>query len=98
MGLTIKDVEHVATLARLELAPGEAEVFARQLGAILEYMRQLDSLDTEGVEPTSHVLPLVNVFREDRVVPGGPREEILAQAPDSERGHFKVPRVVENPE
>ena len=88
-------VDRVARLARLELSDEEREQFARQLGDILEYCTTLNRLDTEGVEPTSHVLTLTNVFRDD--VPGEPlsRDAVLAAAPDHENGFFKVPPVIE---
>ena len=89
------DIEKVARLARLELSDEERETFANQLEQILTYMEQLNRLDTTGVEPTSHAIPLYNVFREDGVKPSFPQEEILATAPDEEEGHFKVPRIIE---
>ncbi|MGZ3525460.1 MAG: Asp-tRNA(Asn)/Glu-tRNA(Gln) amidotransferase subunit GatC, partial [Thermodesulfobacteriota bacterium] len=62
---------------------------------ILTYMEQLNRLDTTGVEPASHAVPIYNVFREDEVKPSIPQEEVLAIAPDEEDGHFKVPRIIE---
>jgi aspartyl-tRNA(Asn)/glutamyl-tRNA(Gln) amidotransferase subunit C len=62
---------------------------------ILTYMEQLNRLDTSGVEPTSHAIPIDNVFRDDEVKPSFPHEEVLAIAPDEEEGHFKVPRIIE---
>ena len=89
------DIEKVARLARLELSEGEKETFGNQLEQILTYMEQLNRLDTTGVEPTSHAIPIYNVFREDEVRPSIPQEEVLAIAPDEEDGHFKVPRIIE---
>ncbi len=89
------DIEKVARLARLELSEEERETFGNQLEQVLAYMEQLNRLDTSGVEPTSHAIPLYNVFREDRVRPSFPHEEVLAIAPDEEDGHFKVPRIIE---
>lgn len=88
-------VDRVARLARLELSDEERQQFARQLGDILEYCATLNTLDTEGVEPTSQVLTLTNVFRDD--VPGEPlpRDAVLAAAPDHANGFFKVPPVIE---
>lgn len=94
MPLSKKEVEHVALLARLYLSEEEKEAYTQQLGAILDYMERLNTLDTQGVEPTAHVLPLRNVFREDAVRPGLPREKTLAGAPAAREGQFKVPRVV----
>ena len=93
--LTRKEVEHVAMLARLKLTEGEKERFAEQLTAILDYMSRLNDLDTSGVEPLAHVLPVNNVFRDDEVKAAGTdREEILAGAPLQENGCFRVPRIV----
>jgi len=89
------DIEKVARLARLELSKEEKETFGNQLEQILTYMEQLNRLDTTGVEPTSHAIPIYNVFRDDEVKPSFPHEEVLAIAPDEEEGHFKVPRIIE---
>ena len=93
------DVKYVAKLARLELTPEEEDKFARQLSGILEYMEKLDSADTSGVEPLSHVLGLKNALREDKPDPeipdSGPGKEILENAPDSEGRYFKVKKVIE---
>jgi len=95
MSITLKDVEHVANLARLELSDGEKEQFTDQLNAILKYAEKLNSLDTEGVQPTSHVLPITNVMREDEQKPSLPIEKVLLNAPDEEDGQIKVPAVLE---
>lgn len=92
--LTIKEVEYVALLARLELTAEEKKMYLRQLGDILEYAQKLNRLDTTGVPPTAHVLPLKNVFREDRPGEHLPPEKVLANAPDKEGQFFKVPRIV----
>lgn len=89
------DIEKVARLARLELSEGEKETFGNQLEQILAYMEQLNQLDTTGVEPTSHAIPIYNVFREDEVKPSIAQEEVLGISPDEEDGHFKVPRIIE---
>ena len=89
------DIEKVARLARLELSDEEKSTFGSQLEQILTYMEQLNGLDTSGVEPTSHAIPVYNVFREDEVRSSLPQEEVLAVAPDEEDGHFKVPRIIE---
>lgn len=94
MALTIKEVEHVALLARLELNETEKQLFAEQLSSILEYVDKLNELDTEGVEPLAHILPVYNVFRQDEIKPGSPREEILANAPLVEDGQYKVPKIM----
>jgi aspartyl-tRNA(Asn)/glutamyl-tRNA(Gln) amidotransferase subunit C len=93
--ITRKDVEHVALLSRLELTDNEVEKFTGQLNAILGYIDMLNRLDTAGVEPTAHVLPLKNVMRADEVRPSLPRELALANAPEQEDGYFKVPKILE---
>jgi aspartyl-tRNA(Asn)/glutamyl-tRNA(Gln) amidotransferase subunit C len=95
MSISIKDVEHVAGLARLTLSEEEKQQFAAQLNKILQYAGKLDELNTDGVEPTSHVMPIANVMREDAVRPSLPLERVLLNAPDEEDGQFKVPAVLE---
>jgi aspartyl-tRNA(Asn)/glutamyl-tRNA(Gln) amidotransferase subunit C len=89
-----KDVEYVAWLARLELSEEEKERFTRQLGDVLEHAQRIKSLDTSGIEPTSHVLPLRNVMRDDEIKPSMSQEEALANAPQREGGYFVVPRIM----
>lgn len=88
------DIEKVARLARLELSEEEKVTFGNQLEQILTYMEQLNRLDTTGVEPTSHAIPLHNAFKEDETRPSFPQEEVLSISPDQENGHFKVPRII----
>lgn len=88
------DVEHVALLARLELAEAEKEIYTRQLNDILDHFVSLQRLDTAKVEPTAHVLFLSNVFREDRTGRHMPVENVLANCPDREEDFFKVPRII----
>lgn len=95
MSITIKDVEHVANLARLELSGEEKEVFTGQLNAILKYAEKLNELDTADVQPTTHVLPITNVMREDEKRPSWPVEQVMKNAPDEEDGQFRVPAVLE---
>ncbi|SHF32545.1 aspartyl/glutamyl-tRNA(Asn/Gln) amidotransferase subunit C [Desulfofundulus australicus DSM 11792] len=92
--ITIKDVEHVALLARLELSEEEKQMYTKQLDAILEYAQVLNELDTDDVPPTAHVLHLRNVWREDEVGEHLPPDEVLANAPETEGQFFKVPRIV----
>ena len=94
MKITVKDVEHVALLSRLELSEQDKENYTRSLNAILEYMEILNRVDTSAVEPTAHVLPLRNVFREDELKPCLDKKLALSNAPDKENGCFKVPRIV----
>ena len=94
MALTRDEVLHVADLARLSLAPEEIEVFTRQLNDILAYVSKLEELDTTGVEPLAHVIPVFNVFREDAAVKGLDRDTALSNAPAREEGAFVVPRII----
>ncbi|EKE02952.1 MAG: aspartyl/glutamyl-tRNA amidotransferase subunit C [uncultured bacterium] len=93
--ITIKEVEHVAKLARLALNEEEKVKFAEQLGNILDYFNQLKEINTENVEPMAQAVPKINVMREDKVWPPCDREEILANAPKEEDGYFRVPRIIE---
>jgi aspartyl-tRNA(Asn)/glutamyl-tRNA(Gln) amidotransferase subunit C len=89
-----KDVEYVSWLARLDLTEEERQRFTRQLGQVLEHAEKIRSLDTEGVEPTSHPIPLKNVLRDDEVRPCLTQAEALSAAPRSEGGYFVVPKIV----
>ena len=93
--ISIDQVKHVAHLARLAITEEEAEKFTKQLDAIIAFAEQLNELDTENVEPTSHVLDLKNVLREDIPEPGLPREEVLKNAPEHQDGQIKVPAIIE---
>ncbi|MGA1790335.1 MAG: Asp-tRNA(Asn)/Glu-tRNA(Gln) amidotransferase subunit GatC [bacterium] len=95
MKISKDQVEYVARLANLELNDEEKKIFTRQLDSILSYMDKLNQLDTVHVDPTSHVLPIKNIFRLDKVKPSLPMEEALANAPDRKNGFFRVPRVIE---
>jgi aspartyl-tRNA(Asn)/glutamyl-tRNA(Gln) amidotransferase subunit C len=98
MSVTIKDVEHIARLARLEFSPAEKEKFTHQLNRILEYVGKLNELDTSNVEPLSHVIELENKMREDVVKPGLSSEEALKNAPAKTDKFFKVPKTVKGEE
>lgn len=95
MSITNKDVQHVAKLARLNLSADEEQMFTEQLNAILQYAEKLNELDTEGVEPTTHVLPVSNVMREDVERESLPIDKVMLNAPEEEDGQFKVPAVLE---
>lgn len=82
-------------LARLALEPDEIERLTVDLESILEHVDDIAALDLDDVPPTSHPLPLVNVTRPDEVAPTLPRDEVLAQAPDTEDGRFRVPRILD---
>ena len=88
-------IEYVGILAKLELSGEEKEEAKKDMGRMLDYIDKLNELDTSGVEPMSHVFPVNNVFREDVVVNGDDRENILANAPEKKEGQFKVPKTVE---
>jgi aspartyl-tRNA(Asn)/glutamyl-tRNA(Gln) amidotransferase subunit C len=89
------EVKHVANLARLAITEEEAEKLTNDLDAIISFAEELNELDTENVEPTSHVLDMKNIFREDVSKPGLPVEEVLKNAPDHENGQIKVPAIIE---
>ncbi len=100
MAITRKDVEHVARLARLALSEEEKERYTQQLGQILTYIDKMSTINTENVVPTTHVLPLSNIWREDKCEPStaetlGSPEDILANAPEREGPLFKVKKVIE---
>ena len=96
MAISKEEVYKVAELARLKLSEEEAERFTSQLNDILEFANKLNELDTDHVEPTSHVLPMINVMREDEVRPSLDRELALSNAPLKEDGYFKVPKILED--
>ena len=91
--IEIKDVEHVARLARLNLTEEEKVKFSKQLGDILKYMEQLNEVDTTGVEPMNQPIDFSNVMREDVARYDCTREELMANAPEVEQDYFKVPKI-----
>ncbi len=91
--ISTKDVEHVAKLARLELTQEETEKYSKQLGEILKYVEQMNEVDTTGIEPMPHALPVYNVMREDEVKYEQTKEELMANAPYEENGFFRVPKI-----
>jgi aspartyl-tRNA(Asn)/glutamyl-tRNA(Gln) amidotransferase subunit C len=94
--ITRQDVEHVARLSRLALSEAEIERMREQLSGILAYIDALRALDTAGVEPTSHAVPLVNVMRDDELRPCLAQDAALANAPDRSDAFFRVPRIIED--
>ncbi len=92
--LTRDNVAKVADLARLNLSEAELERYTEQLGAVLDHAEDVASLDLDGVPPTAHPLPLVNVLRDDVVVEGANRDEVLSQAPSVEDRRFRVPAIL----
>ena len=89
------DVEHIAQLARLSLTDSEREKFGAQLASILSYVEKLKELDTSGVEPTSHVVTIGNVVREDTVRPSLAKDVALMNAPDRVGDFYRVPKIIE---
>lgn len=94
MALSEKDVQYVAKLARLEVTDPEVAKYTQQLGNILEYVEQLNKLDTANVEPLTHPLDVKNVFRPDELRPSLTQAEVLSNAPEPQSGHFKVPKIM----
>lgn len=95
MSLTPEQVQHVAKLARLNLSDEEVATFTGQMADILAYVEKLNELNTDGVVPTSHAVPMENAFRADLVRPSIGVENALANAPDRIEGFFRVPKVIE---
>ena len=95
MSLTREEVLHIAQLAHLGLSEDEVPKFQEQLSEILDHFEALRALDTEGVPPTSHPLPLESVMREDEAAPSLPVEDVLANAPNAEDDLFRVRAVLE---
>lgn len=90
-----KEVEHIAQLARIELTEDEKEKFAKELGAIIEYVQELDSAPTENIEPIDQISGLDNITREDEITPSISNEKVLQNAPEKEDGFFKVKKILE---
>jgi aspartyl-tRNA(Asn)/glutamyl-tRNA(Gln) amidotransferase subunit C len=95
MKISTADVEKVARLARLELTDDEKTLFAGQMDAIIGYVEKIKELDTDGITPTSHAVPMENAFREDAVKPSIGVEKALGNAPRRADSFFKVPKVIE---
>ncbi len=92
--ITLDQVAHVAKLSRLALDQERLSKFSTQLASILEYVDKIGEVDTTGVEPMAHALPIHNIFREDVVEPSLPLEKVLENAPESDGPFFKVPKVI----
>lgn len=95
MKISKEEIEHIAVLARLSLPEEEKELFGSQLSNILDYMEKLNELDTKGIEPTSHVLTLSNVMRDDIPMPSIPKKDALLNAPDHTEKFYRVPKIIE---
>lgn len=91
-----EEIEKVAKLARLELTESEAERFSEQLSDILVYVEKLNELNTDGVEPLAHCLPITNVFREDNPKESLPVERAVENAPQRDGNFFKVPKILDD--
>lgn len=89
------EIDHVALLARVELSDDEKKLFSGQVGRIIDYIDKLNEVDTSDVEPTAHILPMKNVFREDRLRPSLPLEKALQNAPERDNTFYRVPRIIE---
>jgi aspartyl-tRNA(Asn)/glutamyl-tRNA(Gln) amidotransferase subunit C len=95
MKITREEVEHVARLARLDLSCEEKDLFTGQMDAILAYVEKLNELDTSGVIPTAHAVPMENAFRDDDERPSIGADNALANAPEWAEGFYRVPKVIE---
>ncbi len=95
MKITKKDVEHIALLSRLKFTEEEKETFVKQLSDILTHVEKLNEVDTKAIEPTSHVIKMQNVMRDDAVTGSLPVEKVLSNAPDRTEEFFRVPKIIE---
>jgi len=93
--ITIRDIEYIAELARLYLTDEEKKLITPQLKDILSYVEKLNQLDTAGVEPTAHILPLKNVWRSDERKESLDQQHVLDMAPKKKDSMFRVPRIIE---
>jgi len=89
------DIEHIALLARLKLTESEKELFSRQVGSIIEYIDQLNELDTNDVEPTAHILSIKNILREDKLSLSIPQDKAMLNAPEKDGSFYRVPKIIE---
>jgi aspartyl-tRNA(Asn)/glutamyl-tRNA(Gln) amidotransferase subunit C len=95
MPLSADEIRWVSHLARLEFVPDELALFTEQLSKVVDYVNQLQAVNTEGVEPLSHPLPIQNVFRPDEVQPSLPVDAALANAPKRQGDFYAVPAVMD---
>jgi len=95
MSITAEEVRHIALLSRLELTDDEVKLYTGHLDQILQYVEKLKKLNVEGVEPTSHAIPLYNVMREDVVEDSLSKEDALRNAPDRADPYYRVPKTTE---
>ncbi len=92
---TKKELDHLATLARIELSDKEREKFSRELASILDYIEKLKEVDVSTTDPTTHVMQIENVFRQDKLKPSLDIEKVLKFAPDRKARFFRVPKIIE---
>ncbi|GMQ56872.1 Asp-tRNA(Asn)/Glu-tRNA(Gln) amidotransferase subunit GatC [Vallitalea sediminicola] len=95
MKITKEQVEHVANLARLNLTEEEKEQMTTDMEVIIEFANRINEINIDNINPTAHIIPINNVFREDIVNPSFSRDELLSNAPNRANGCFSVPRIVE---
>jgi aspartyl-tRNA(Asn)/glutamyl-tRNA(Gln) amidotransferase subunit C len=94
VSISMKEIEHIAWLAKIELSEEEKRVFTEQINTILEYFKVIDEVNTENVKPTFNVQDVTNVFREDEPIPSLSRDESLKNAPEKEKGYVKAPKII----
>jgi len=94
MSISLEEVEYLAGLVKLKLSENGKRKFQKELDKIINYIDQLKKVNTKNIPPTSHVIPMENVLREDKVLPSLSQDEALANAPEKENGYFKVPKVI----
>lgn len=95
MGISLQEVDRIAKLARLSITSEEKAIFGSQLGKTLDYIKKLNELDTSDVEPTSHVIELINVMRKDVLIQSLPVDDMLQNAPDRSGSFYRVPKIIE---
>ena len=88
-------IDHIAMLARLDLTNEEKEIFSKQLSSIIEYIDKLNELDTTSIKPTAHVLPIKNIFRDDKLKSSLPKDKALQNAPGRTDDFYRVPKIIE---
>lgn len=94
MAVTIEEIKQAAFLARINTSAEEAKEFTRQLNDILKYADRIKELDTKDASPLYHILPVYNVFRQDEIIAGPDRNELMSNAPEAQDGYYKVPRIL----
>ncbi len=93
--ISTEEVKNIASLSRIHLKDAEAGILSQDLEKILDYINKLEQLELSGIDPTTHVLPLKNVFRKDAVIPSLKQEQALSFSIEQKDGAFKVPKIIE---